>query len=124
ESEDPARCEAIKKLLEPFLRLDQENAVCFRIGLGYFSWPLIIRPGVGLRETGTGLASPSAGVAAVENQLRMTARIVASLLTSYRLSGMKKEILAWQDVLQQLPIAQEPEFVRNWMTQALEFARS
>jgi hypothetical protein len=124
QSEDEDQCEEIKNILEPYLRMDQENAVCFRIGLGYFSWPLIIRPGEYLREVGSGLASQAAGAPAVNHQLRMTGRIVASLFTSYRLSGMKKEILAWEPALDQLPIAQEPEFVRNSITQALEFARS
>lgn len=124
DSEDEKRCEEIKDLLEPLLRMDQENAVCFRIGLGYFSWPLVIRPGEHLRELGSGLASQAIGAPAVDHQLRMTGRIAASLLTSYRLSGMKKEILAWEPALGQLPIAGEPEFVQNSITQAMEFARS
>ena len=124
ESEKPKRCEEIKNLLEPFLRMDQENAVCFRIGLGFFSWPLIVRPGQPLREVGSGLASQSAQAPSVDKQLRMTGRIVASLLTSYRLSGMKNEILAWEPALLQLPISREPEFVSNSIKQALAFAHS
>jgi len=123
ESEDPDRCEEIKNLLEPLLRMDQENAVCFRIGLGYFNWPLIIRPGEHLREFGSGLASHAVGAPNVDHQLRMTGRIVASLLTSYRLSGMKAQILSWEPALGQLPVDKEPEFVRNSITQALEYAR-
>jgi len=124
ESENPDRCEELKDILEPLLKMDQENAVCFRIGLGYFSWPLIIRPGQFLVEVGSGLASHAFGASSVNHQLRMTGRIVASLLTSYRLSEMKEQILAWEQALEQLPLDQEPEFVRNSITQALEFARS
>lgn len=124
ESENLDRCEEIKDLLEPLLIMDQENAVCFRIGLGYFSWPLIIRPGEHLREVGSGLASQAAEAPAVDQQLRVTGRIVASLLTSYRLSRMKAEILAWEPALSQLPVDREPEFVRSSIKQALEFAHS
>jgi hypothetical protein len=124
ESEDSNKCEEIKNLLEPFLRMDQENAVCSRIGLGYFCWPLIVRPGQVLREIGVGLASQSAQAPNVGKQLQITGRIVASLLTSYRLSGMKQEILAWVPALQQLPISKEPEFVGNSIKMALDFAHS
>lgn len=124
ESEDPDRCETIKNLLEPFLRMDQENAVCFRIGLGYFDWPLIIRPGQVLKDFAAGMASPSADSPAVQKQLQTLSRIVASLLTSYRLSGKKQEILAWEPCLPQLPIAQAPDFVRNSIQQAIEFAHA
>jgi hypothetical protein len=124
ESEDPNKCEEIKNLLEPFLRMDQENAVSFRIGLGYFCWPLIVRPGQALREIGAGLASQSAQAPNVGKQLQITGRIVASLLTSYRLSGMKQEILAWEPALQQLPISKEPGFVGDSIKMALDFARS
>jgi hypothetical protein len=124
ESEKPIRCEEIKNILEPYLRMDQENAVCFRIGLGYFDWPLIIRPGQALKETAAALASQAAHAPSVNQQLRMTMRIVASLLTSYRLSKMKPEILAWESSLNQLPINKAPEFVRNSIQQALDFAHS
>ena len=70
ESEDEHRSEEIKNLLEPYLRMDQENAVCFRIGLGYFNWPLIIRPGQTLKDTAAALASQSAQAPSVEQQLR------------------------------------------------------
>ena len=124
ESENEARCEEIKNLLEPHLRMDQENAVCFRIGLGYFDWPLIIRPGEALKEWGVGLASQPAEAPAVQKQLRTVARIVASLLTSYRLSNRKAEILAWEPTLAQLPISQTPDFVQNSIQQALDFAHA
>ena len=124
ESEDVEKCEAIKSLLEPFIRMDQENAVCFRVGLGYFDWPLIIRTGKPLREFAAGMSSPAADSPAVQKQLQTLGRIVASLLTSYRVSGRKQEILAWEPCLPQLPIALAPDFVRNSITQALEFAHS
>jgi hypothetical protein len=124
ESEDPERCEATKTLLEPFLRLDQENAVCFRIGLGYFEWPLIIRPGQTLKDIAAGMATPSADSPAVQKQLQTLGRIVASLLTSYHLSGKKQEILEWESCLPQLPMARAPEFVRIAIQQALTFAHT
>lgn len=122
DSEDPDKCESIKTLLEPFLRMDQENAVCFRVGLGYFDWPLIIRPGQALSQSAAGMASPSIDSPAVQKQLQTLGRIIASLLTSYRLSGKKQEIIAWEACLAQLPVAQAPEFVSNSIQQALEFA--
>lgn len=124
ESEDPARCEQIKALLEPYLRIEQENAVCFRIGLGYFIWPKIIRSGQALTEMACGLVSKTADTAAMQKQLQMTGRIVASIVTAYRLSGMKKEILDWEPVLRQLPIARESEVVGKSIDLAVAFARS
>jgi hypothetical protein len=124
DSEDTEKGEGIKKILEPYLRMDQENGVRFGIGLGYFSWPLIIRTGQPLREIGSGLASPHAKALSVQNQLQVMGRSIASLLTSYRISGMKVEILQWESVLGQLPLANEPEFVKNSISQALSFARS
>jgi hypothetical protein len=104
--------------------MDQENAVCFRSGLGYFDWPLIIRPGQSLKDFAAGMTSPAADAPAVQKQLLTLSRIVASLLTSYRLSGKKQEILAWGPVLPQLPIAQSPEFVRNSIQLAFDFAHA
>lgn len=124
ESEKPKRCEEIKAVLEPYLRMDLENAVRFNIGLGYFDWPLIIRTGERIRESAAGLSSHSVDSPAVAKQLETLARMVASLLVSYRLSRMKKEILEWEPVLKQLPILRTPEFVRNSIQQALSFAHS
>lgn len=123
ESENEERCEEIKNLLEPYLRMDQENAVCFRIGLGYFDWPLIIRPGKALINVGAGLASHSAEAPSVQKQLSIVTRIVASLLTSYRLSNRKPEILACEPMLAHLPISQVPKFVQDSIQEALDFAR-
>ena len=135
ESEKPKRCEEIKGLLEPYLRMDQENAVCFRSGLGYFDWPLIIRPGQQLQDFAAGMSSPAADAPAVQKQKLTLSRILASLLASYRLSGerqdnaaarlpYKQAIQAWLPVLPQLPIAQSPEFVRNSIQQAFAFAQA
>lgn len=123
ESEDEARCEEIKNLLEPYLRMDQENAVCFRIGLGYFDWPLIIRSGKPLTDFAAGMSSPAANAPVVQKQLQTLCRIVASLLASYRLSGKKQEILQWESCLPQLPVNHAPAFVHNSIQQALKFAR-
>lgn len=124
ESENKERCEEIKNLLTPFLRMDQENAVFFRSGLGYFHWPLIIRTGQLLYETAGALISRPAEAPKVKEQLRTMGRIVASLLTSYRLSNMKEEILAWEPALEQLPLNEFPDFVQKTIKQACDFAHS
>lgn len=122
ESENEECCEEIKNLLAPFLQMDQENAVFFRSGLGYFHWPLIIRTGQLLNEKAGALIARPAEAPKVKEQLRTMGRIVASLLTSYRLSNMKDEILAWEPALDQLPLSEFPDFVQKTIKQACEFA--
>ncbi len=122
ESENEHRCEEIKMILDPYLRMDQENAVCFRIGLGYFNWPLIVRTNQPLREIGVALSSQGIPSPNVQSQLKVLTRITASLLRSYQTSGMKKEILPWQSVVAQLPFASEQAFVGNWVKEALDYA--
>lgn len=124
DSENPERCEQIKQLLEPYLRMDQENGVFARIGLGYFNWPKIIRTGQPLTDGAVGLVTPPATSPAVKSQLVALTRIAASLLRSYQISGMKKEILEWQDVLGQLPVASEPDTIRDAVQDALKFAQT
>jgi len=124
ESENENRCEEIKTLLEPYLRMDQENAVCFRIGLGYFNWPLIIRPNQPLHEIGVALASGAFPNPSTDSQLRVMTRMTAALLRSYHSSGMKQEILPWESILPHLPFDNEQAFVSNWAKEAIAFARS
>jgi hypothetical protein len=124
ESEDEKRCEEIKALLEPYLRMDQENAVCFRIGLGYFLWPLIIRPNQPLHEIGVGLAAGGFASPNTQKQLSVLTRITASLLRSYQTSGMKLEILSWESIVPQLPFGKEQPIVGNWVKEAIAYAHS
>lgn len=123
DSENPERCEQIKALLEPYLRMDQENGVFARIGLGYFNWPKIIRTSQPLTDGAVGLVTPPAASPAVQRQLVALTRIAASLLRSYQISGMKKEICEWKGVLDQLPIASEPETIQDAVQDALKFAQ-
>ncbi len=124
DSEDPDKCEQIKQLLEPYLRMDQENSVFARIGLGYFNWPKIIRTGRPLTDGAVALAPSEPGSTMLQQQLRVTARIAASVLRTYQFSGKKQEILQWQEVLSQLPVSAEPEVIANAVWEALQNART
>ena len=124
DSENPDKCEGVKALLEPYLRMDQENGVFARIGLGYFNWPLIIRTGQPLKDRAVGLASPPVNSPKFQSQLSVMAKIVASLLRSYESGQRKDEILQWQHVLNQLPIATEPEIIADAVRNACQFAQS
>ncbi len=119
DSEDTTRCEEIKALLAPYLRIDQENAICFRIGLGYFNWPLIIRPGQPLREMGVALVAQGVPSQSVENQMKILSRLTASLLRSYQMSGMKANILVWESLTKHLPLENETVLVSGWVNEAL-----
>jgi hypothetical protein len=83
-----------------------------------------MKPGQPLGIVGVGLVSPLHDNPMVTNQIKVLARILASLLQTYQHSGMKKEILAWESVLCQLPIASEPEFIFRSVQNALKFAHS
>lgn len=124
DSENPERCEQIKQLLEPYLRMDQENGVFARIGLGYFNWPKIIRRDQPLTDGAVGLVTPPATSPVVQRQLTVLTRITASLLRSYQISDRKKEILEWQSVLGQLPVASETDTIRDAVQDALKFAQT
>jgi hypothetical protein len=123
DSEDPDRCEQIKRLLEPHLAIDQDNAILSRIGLGYFNWPLRIHTGQPLAQGAVALRSRNFNIQEAQDQLRTIARIVASLLKSYQLTNMKREILAWEPILDQLPIAPDP-VLSQCVREALEFAHT
>jgi hypothetical protein len=124
DSEDPKKCEAIKATLEPYLTMDQENAVFCGIGLGYLNWPLIIRNGVPMKEVAVGLVAQGDASPTVQSQLKVLTRIAASLLRSYQIGNKKDKILMWEPVLNQLPIESESEVIRNSIKEALNYARS
>ena len=124
DSEKKDKCEEIKGLLEPYLRMDEANAVAKRIPLGYFQWPLIVRSGKPMNEGGVGLVTHPVNSPMVTQQLRALTRIIASLLKSCHMSGMKDPILRIEPMLSLLPINQEPEFIGNTIKEALSFART
>jgi hypothetical protein len=124
DSENVEKCEIIKIILAPFISMDQENWVRFKIGLGYFNWPLIMRPGQLLREVGIGFSCQGFESPSVQKQLKVLTLITSSLLRSYHSSGMKKEILPWEAVAAQLPFGNEPEFVGKWVKDAITFAHT
>jgi hypothetical protein len=123
DSENTETCEQIKHLLEPHLRMDQENAVFARIGLGYFNWPLRIRTGQPLHHGAVGLVSPPFDAQMLQGQILSMARMAGSLLKSYQIKGMKREILDWEQVLRQLPTGAD-EVISRSVQEALQFAHS
>lgn len=102
ESEDPVKCEAIKRTIEPYLRLDQENAVFARLGLGHFHWPLVIRPGTPPLEMGVGYSFGPPGTPAFNKQSQTLCKIMASILRSFREANMKDEIRPWLPIIDQI----------------------
>jgi len=124
-SENQNACEKIKKTLRPYLEMDQENGVLSRIRLGYFRWPLRIQTGGPLKRTfGVALSAPTSPGTILDSQRRVMARFVASLLATYRALNKRKEILQWEHIPEQLLFDQEPQFVRDTIDKAIEFAKS
>jgi len=122
DSEDDDRCEQIKGILEPYLRLDQENAVLARLGLGYFEWPLIMRSGRLPQEIGIGLVCGLPDSPQFEQQRTALCKIIASILKSYHFGGSKEQIPAWAEVLKQLPLKQANPLLQKAVQDALDFA--
>lgn len=124
DSEDADKCEEIKTLLERYLRMDQENGVFARIGLGYFNWPVKIQTDQPLAAEAFGFVPRANGTVDYNKQLLVAGKIAASLLCSYKVSGEKAAIKAWEPVLAELPIKNEPQPVQNAIKEALEYANS
>lgn len=128
DSENDDRCEQIKQILEPYLRMDQENAVLARLGLGYFQWPLIMRQGEVPREGGVALSCGLPGELPFEQQRATLCKIIASILKSYHFAGtrgaveMKKYIPPWAEVLRQLPLDQADPVIQQSVKDAMAFA--
>ena len=122
DAEKEDRCEHIKAILEPYLRLDQENAVLARIGLGYFQWPLVMRPGNLPREIGLGLSCGLPSDRKFEMQRETMCKIVASILKSYHFAGLKAAIPQWSEVLKQLPLEKANPLIQQAVKDAMEFA--
>lgn len=113
DAENPAKVEEIKNLLEPYLYMDHENGVLARTGVGYFKWPLIIRTGKPLKEVAFGWAPQALHSNPGKAQMALVARAAASILAMHEQSGAKAQILAWESVLGQLPLAELPAQMRE-----------
>ena len=122
DSEDPEKCETIKTIIEPFLRIDQQNSVLNRLGLGYFEWPLNIRTGYPIQKIGVGIASEHPHSTKSKISAANLTKIVAGTLHSYKSFGRADLIVPWVAVLQQLPILESNELVRAVIADALKFA--
>ncbi len=120
ESDDEQKREEIKGLLEIYLRLDQQNIVLARLGLGYFEWPLIIRSNAPPREIGVGLAYGS-----TPNPLQLDGmmKMIASLLASYHAGQQKDKILSWIPVLQQFNLDGANSIIRDTIAKAVAYAK-
>lgn len=120
DSENEQKRETIKQLLEPYLRMDQQNMVLARLGLGYFEWPLIMRPGVPLREFGIGFAI---GSMPKPQQLGSMIKMIAGLLGSYHAGKQKEKILQWIPVLQQFDLPSANSVIRETIANAVAYAQ-
>jgi hypothetical protein len=120
DSDDSEKREAIKQRLEPYLRLDGRNIVLAEMGLGYFEWPLIIRPDASLAKIGIGLWTrfPIDPV-----QLDSTIKMIASLLRAYHLGKQKEKIIPWIPVLEQFDVEKANPVIRDVIAQAVAFAK-
>jgi hypothetical protein len=110
DSEDKDKVESIKQLLEPYLRIDQQNAIHFRTGVGYFEWPLMIEAGQMLKQVNVawGWRPPAPGSPASAIQQDIMARAVISLLAGYDALDEKQKILDWEPVIAHLPMDRLP----------------
>ena len=124
DSEDEARCEEIKRLLEVYLRNDQANAVLIRLGLGYFEWPLIMRPHNVPKEIGIALAYGPPGTQVFDQQLANLCKLAASILASYKDTGRKREILPWLPLIEKLPLQMANPLIQQVIADAVAFAKS
>ncbi len=123
EVEDDKNCERIKQLLEPHLRIDQQNSVQSRIGLGYFEWPLVIETGKPLQKMGVAVTFGSPQRESFKKQSEVLCKVLADRLSSYRSAGIKQEILRWEPVLQSLPLGQANGLVQKMIEDSLDFAK-
>lgn len=126
DSEDKDKVESIKQLLEPYLRIDQQNSVHYRTGVGYFIWPYQIEPGVPLTDdrTAWGWAPPAPGTPYSTVQQDVITRGVASLLVAHAAHGEKQKILDWEPVLAHLPVDRLPPKMAEKLTSIFEAAKA
>ncbi len=105
DSEDREKCEGIKQTIEPYLRLDQENAVFARLGLGHFHWPLLIQSGAPIQELGVGYAFGPPGTPAFNKQSQTLCKIMASILRSFKEANLKDEIRPWLPIIDRIDLS-------------------
>ena len=120
DSENEQKRETIKQLLEPYLQMDQQNSVLARLGLGYWEWPLIMRPNVPLQEVGAGLAINSPPSPA---HLLNMLKLIAGLLFSYHNGKQREKILPWIPILEQFNLGDANPFVREVIAKAIAYAQ-
>lgn len=116
--------EAFKKLLEPYLRIDQQNAVHYRAGVGYFLWPRTIRANYNELDIAWGWRPPLPGTSASTVQKDVITKGVVSLLASYAAADQKDNILAWEPTLQLLPLDSLPAEMRLSLDTIIKNAKS
>lgn len=126
DSEDEGKVESIKKLLEPYLRIDQQNAVHYQTGVGYFIWPYQIEPGALLTgdRTAFGWAPPAPESPQFAVQQDIIMRGAASLLAGYHALGEKQRILDWEPVLAHLPVDHLPPEMAEILTSIFAAAKA
>ena len=118
DSEDQGKCEEIKALLEPYLLLDQQNAVLNRLGVHYLEWPLIMRTGQKPNEMGAGAVLGPPGSPPFEAPLPVLCKIVASTLKTYVNLGRKDLLAPWMPILDQLPFDKSNTFIQDMIVEA------
>jgi hypothetical protein len=113
DAENQEKCEEIKHVIEPYLRLDQDNAVFSRLGLGYFHWPLVIQPGQFSQQRGIGYTFGPVGNPAFNKQMVTLCNIMASILSSFKLAKMKDEIRLWLPIIERIDLSALDPLTQN-----------
>jgi hypothetical protein len=124
DSESHQRCEEIKQLLEPFILLDQQNAIFHRLGISTFEWPLIMRTGLPRNETGVGAMLVPPNSDSFKPSLAVLCKIVANMLKAYEQLNQPDLIRPWMPLLPQLPFADAGQFTRNMVSQVEQYMAS
>jgi hypothetical protein len=121
DSEDKEQCEQIKGLLEPYIRLDQQNSVFMRQGIGTFDWPLRITPDQVTQVFGSAavLVPPDSPVF-MPSKL-VLCKIVASMLRAHQNLGQPEAIRPWLPIVDLLPIAQANGFTQRLIADVRQY---
>jgi hypothetical protein len=121
DSESRQRCEEIKQLLEPYILLDQQNAIFHRLGISTFEWPLIMRTGMARNETGVGAMLVPPDSEQFKPSLAVLCKIIANMLKAYQNRNQPDQIRPWLPLLPQLPFAEASPFARDMVVQVQEY---
>jgi hypothetical protein len=123
DSEDPVKCEEIKRVLEPYLRLDQDNAVFSRLGLGHFHWPVLIQPGKFSDQRGICYSfGPPVNNPAFDKQMRTLCNIMASILSTFKLTKMKDEVRLWLPIIERIVLSELDPLTQQIFRDAIAYA--